>query len=48
MKAAFKTDVLHCDKCGGTKQVIAAIPPGAIATKILRHIGLPTKVVYAR
>ena len=27
------------------KQVIAAIPPGAIATKILRHIGLPTQVV---
>ena len=41
MKAAFKKDVLHCDKCGGTKQVIAAIPPGAIASKILRHLGLP-------
>ena len=41
MKAAWKTDVLHCDNCGGTKQVIAAIPPGAIATKILKHIGLP-------
>ena len=45
MKAAFKKDVLHCDKCGGTKQVIAAIPPGAIASKILRHLGLPTQTV---
>ena len=45
MKAAFKKNVLHCDKCGGTKQVIAAIPPGAIASKILRHLGLPTQTV---
>ena len=45
MKAAFKKDVLHCDKCRGTKQVIAAMPPGAIASKILRHLSLPTQTV---
>ena len=45
LRAAFKIDVLTCDKCGGAKQVIAAIPPGAVATKILRHLGLPTQVV---
>ena len=45
LRAAFKIDILTCEKCGGTKQVIAAIPAGAIATKILRHLGLPTQVV---
>ena len=45
MRAAFKIDVLTCDKCGGGKQVIAAIPPGAVANKILRHLRLPTEVV---
>ena len=45
MKAAFRKDVLDCDKCVGTKQIIAAIPPGPIATKILRHLGLPTQTV---
>ena len=45
LRAAYKIDILTCEKCGGTKQVIAAIPAGAIATKILRHLGLPTQVV---
>ena len=45
MRAAFKMDILTCYKCGGAKQVIAAIPPGAIATKTLRHLGPPTQVV---
>ncbi|MSQ84276.1 MAG: hypothetical protein EXR77_15565 [Myxococcales bacterium] len=30
--------------CTARQQVMAAIPPGAIATQILRHVGLPTLV----
>ncbi|MSQ85115.1 MAG: hypothetical protein EXR77_19950 [Myxococcales bacterium] len=45
LQRAFKVDILICEKCGGTKEVIATIPTSAIVTKILRHLGLPTKVV---
>ena len=33
----IKLDLLVSDNCGGAKQVTTAIPPGAIATKILHH-----------
>ncbi len=41
MKRTFKLDVLSCDKCGGRREVIALIPSGEIATKILAHLKLP-------
>ena len=44
LQAAWGIDILACIACGGRKQVIAAIPLGPIATKILRHVGLPTQV----
>ncbi len=41
MKRTFKLDVLACHKCGGRREVIALIPSGEIATKILAHLKLP-------
>ena len=41
MRRTFKLDVLNCDKCGGRREVIALIPSGEIATKILAHLKLP-------
>ncbi len=41
MQRAFKIDTLHCDRCGGRREVIAMIPSGEIATKILAHLKLP-------
>ncbi len=39
MKRTFKLDVLQC-VCGGRREVIALIPSGEIATKILAHLRL--------
>ncbi len=41
MQRSFKIDALHCDRCGGRREVIAMIPSGEIATKILAHLKLP-------
>ena len=41
MKRTSKLDVLHCDHCGGRREVIALIPEGEIATRILAHLKLP-------
>ncbi len=40
MRRTFKLDVLQCT-CGGRREVIAPIPSGEIATKILAHLHLP-------
>ncbi len=40
MRRTFKLDVLKC-ACGGRRAVIALIPSGEIATKILAHLRLP-------
>ena len=40
MKRTFKLDVLQC-VCGGRREVIALIPTGDIATKILAQLRLP-------
>ncbi len=37
MRRTFKVDVLRC-VCGGRREVIALIPSGEIATKILAHL----------
>ncbi len=39
MRRTFKLDVLECP-CGGRREVIALIPSGEIATKILAHLRL--------
>ena len=39
MRRTFKLDVLKC-ACGGRCEVIALIPSGEIATKILVHLRL--------
>jgi hypothetical protein len=41
MRRVFAWDVLHCDGCGGRRRLIATIPEGEIATKILGHLNLP-------
>ena len=41
MRRVFAYDVLHCEKCGGRRSVIATIPEGDIAKKILAHLKLP-------
>ena len=42
MRRSFKLDVLKC-ACGGRREVIALIPSGEIAAKILRHLKLPVE-----
>ena len=42
MRRSFKLDVLEC-QCGGRREVIALIPSGEIATKILCHLKLPVE-----
>ena len=37
MRRTFKLDVLHCVR-GGRREVIAVLPSGEIATKILTHL----------
>jgi hypothetical protein len=41
MRRVFAWDVLHCDRCGGRRRLIATIAEGEIATKILAHLKLP-------
>jgi hypothetical protein len=41
MRRVFSNDVLHCEKCGGRRKLIAAIAEGEIAVKILAHLKLP-------
>ena len=43
MRRVFAYDVLHCEKCGGKPSVIATIPEGEIAQKILAHLKLPIR-----
>jgi hypothetical protein len=42
LKRVWAWEVLAC-ACGGTRRVIAAIPAGPVAEKILKHLGLPTQ-----
>ncbi len=43
LKRVFDIDVEHCPHCGGKLKIIAAIEEPAVITKILAHIGLPTR-----
>jgi hypothetical protein len=48
MQRTFGFDVLQCPRCGGRLCLIAVIDEGAIARRILGHLGLPTEVPPAR
>ena len=41
MRRVWAWQVLAC-QCGATRRVVAVIPAGPVANKILRHLGLPT------
>ena len=41
LKRVWAWEVLAC-ACGGTRRVLAAIPAGPIAEKILKHLKLPS------
>ena len=43
LKRVFDIDVEHCPHCGGNLKIIAAIEQSSVITKILTHIGLPTR-----
>ena len=43
LKRVFDIDIEHCPHCGGTMKIIAAILEPAVITKILAHLGLPTR-----
>ena len=44
MQWTFGFDVLQCPRCGGRLRLLAVIDQGAIARRILGHLGLPTEV----
>ena len=43
LKRVFDIDIEHCLHCGGTLKIIAAIEDPTVITKILAHLGLPTR-----
>jgi hypothetical protein len=43
LKRVFDIDIEHCPHCGGTLKIIAAIEDPTVITKILAHLGLPTR-----
>ncbi len=43
VKRVFDIDIEYCPHCGGTMKIIAAIEQPAVITKILEHLGLPTR-----
>ena len=43
LKRVFNIDAEHCPHCGGTLKILAAIEEPSVITKILAHLGLPTR-----
>ncbi len=43
LKRVFDIDVEHCPHCGSNLKIIAAIEEPGVITKILAHLGLPTR-----
>ena len=43
LKRVFDIDIEHCPHCGGTMKIVAAILESEVITKILAHLGLPTR-----
>jgi hypothetical protein len=48
MRRTFGFDVLQCPRCGGRLRLLAMIDAGAVARRILSHLGLPTEVPRPR
>ena len=44
----FGFDVLACPRCGDRLRLIALIEDAAVIERILRHLGLPTKIPEPR
>ena len=42
LRRAFSSEILECLKCGGRRELIALINPGKAATRILKHVGIPS------
>ncbi len=43
MRRVFEIDVLHCDRCGGTRKLIALITEPRVVRRILCHLELPSE-----
>jgi len=43
MRRVFAIDVLHCDRCGGRRKLIASITDPMVVRRILRHLELPSE-----
>lgn len=43
MRRVFDIDVLVCDRCGGTRRIIAFVTERRVVQRILGHLGLPTE-----
>ncbi len=46
LKRVFDIDVEHRTHCGGNLKIIAAIEDPSVITKILAHLGLPTRAPH--
>ena len=44
MRRTFGFDVLACPRCGGRLRLIALIEQASVIQRILRNLGLPTKI----
>ena len=42
LRRVFQIDILHCERCGGRREVIGMIKSAVEAHKILQHLGLDT------
>lgn len=47
LRRVFAIDVLHCERCGGRRQLVALIQTPQVAEKILAHLGLSTRAPAA-
>ena len=43
LRRVFEIDVLHCDHCGGRRELIALITHPVVVRRILRHLELPSE-----
>lgn len=43
LRRVFALDVLHCEHCGGRRQLVALITQADVAKKALARLGLPTE-----
>jgi hypothetical protein len=42
LKRTFDFDVFACERCGGSRRVLASVKAGRGVRAILEHLGLPT------